>query len=123
MRSEILAPYMTNGDEGKEYGMFADMPLSVLQRLVDLGFVMMGEWGNCLGVEEMFLPFLKRNPLFTAHGYAGKAEEGEKPSINVEGVERDAQLSKEEIIDFCNEFMRSADDVHISIDYASCWYD
>jgi hypothetical protein len=123
LRDEILAPYMTERNESEAYGRFEDMPLSVLQRLIDLCFVMMGEWNNCLGVEEEFLPFLKRHPLFTAHGYAGHSEGDKNASIIVEGVERAAMLTKEEVIDFCNEFMRSADDIRIESNYAFCWYD
>jgi len=121
---EILAPYMAEGERIDKRGRFSDMPLSVLQRLIDLGFVEMGEWNSCLGVEDMFLPFLRRNPLFTAHGYVGIPEEnGKDGRVIVEGVERNGLLSKKEILDFCIEFMGSADDTCVEENYAFCWHD
>jgi hypothetical protein len=120
MRDQILAPYSEQKSRGGIVD-FNGVPLEVLQRLIDLGYVAMGQWNACAGVADLFLPFVKRNPLFTAHGYAVSAARKDS-RVTVEGVERSASLTKEEIVDFANTFRR-ADDFELTADHARCWYD
>ena len=120
LRDEILGPYSDKKPRGGIV-IFSGVPLGILQRLIDLGFVEMGQWNACPGVTDLFLPFLKKNPLFTAHGYAVSGQRKDS-RITVEGVERSASLTKEEIIDFANAFRR-ADDFEVTADHARCWYD
>jgi hypothetical protein len=100
---------------------FGGLPLVVLQALIDQHFVDLSEWNNCPGVADMFLPFLKRNPQFTAHGYVVLSSRDDT-GVTVEGVEKSGHLTKAEIIDFANTFHR-ADEIHLTTDYARCWYD
>jgi hypothetical protein len=120
LRDEILAPYSEQMSRGG-IARFKGVPLDVLQRLIDLGFVYMGKWNACPGVADLFLPFLKKNPLFTSHGYAVSGERKDS-RIDVEGVESAASLTRGEIIDFANTFRR-ADDFDLTADHARCWYD
>jgi hypothetical protein len=121
LREEILSPYV-EGSAEQSYRKFADMPLSVLQRLIDLGFVELGAWNHCDGVSHLFLPFLERNPDFNAHGYV-ISESGNGKGIVVEGVECSRiYLTLSQVIDFANMF-HEADDFVIESAYAFCWYD
>ena len=119
-REELLTPFLAN----RNYGgvrYFKRLPLSVLQILINHHFVEMGPWNDCPGVDQMFLPFLRRNPAFTAHGYV---VDHERPDtrITLEGVERVGSLEKHEMIDFCTTFW-GADEVELTPSYARCWYD
>ena len=118
-RNSLLQPYFEEGEfGGVRY--FKRLPLEVLERLIDRGFVEMEPWNECPGM-EVFLPFLRRNPLFNAHGYAVSPERPDT-RITIEGVEFDGSLSKAKIIDFFMTF-RGADDMYIGPDHARCWYD
>ena len=121
LRDEILAPYLSEGST-KEFSYFGGLPLNVLEKLVSLNCIELGEWNNCEGVEDLFLPFLKEHPKFTAHGYA-LPEDRPDCRITIEGVECDAPMTIQDIIDFSNTFFRGADDISLSPVYAYCWYD
>jgi hypothetical protein len=120
LRDKIVKPFLTGKDYGDVIG-FNDMPLTVVKQLIQLKLLDMGEWNNCAGVKKMFLPFLKRNPEFRAHGYVVSPERQDS-RITIEGVEKDSQLSKDELIDFATTF-QAADDLRVTEDYAYCWYD
>lgn len=66
LRDEILRPYLLDGS-AKSLNRFRGLPLAVLEKLVSHGFVHLGKWNQCAGVEALFLPFLRRHPEFTAH--------------------------------------------------------
>jgi hypothetical protein len=120
LREKLLEPYYSEGElGGLRY--FNCLPLNVLDELIIHNFVEMEEWNFCGGVTELFLPFLRRNPQFTAHGYA-VMKEREDIRVTIEGVERSAILTMDEIIDFATTF-RSADEMELATDYARCWYD
>ena len=84
-------------------------------------FVERDEWNDCPGVDAMFLPFLRRNPEFTAHGYAVDWNR-EDARISLEGVQRLAPFSKKEMADFIQTF-NGADEIDASEEYLYCWYD
>jgi hypothetical protein len=42
--------------------------------------------------------------------------------VSIEGVERSAILTMDEIIDFATTF-RGADEMELTANYARCWYD
>ena len=120
LRESILAPYYTDPElGGLRY--FSDLPLDVLEELIKDGFVEMGEWNSCDGVEQLFLPFMRRNPQFGAHGYAVMPVRPDE-RITIEGVEWHDIMTKDELIDFVLTF-RFADDMELEADFARCWYD
>jgi len=119
-REQLLAPYFEKESiGGVRY--FRGLHLPVLEELIAHGFVERDEWNSCPGVDAAFLPFLRRNPEFTAHGYAVDWERGDV-RITIEGVEKLALLSKTELIDFINTF-NGADEVQVADRSARCWYD
>jgi hypothetical protein len=120
LREKLLEPYY---DEGEYGGLryFTCLPTNVLDELISHNFVEMEEWNCCDGVAKLFLPFLHRNPQFTAHGYA-VMEGREDIRITIEGVARSAVLTVDELIDFATTF-RGADEMELTADYARCWYD
>lgn len=95
--------------------------LKVLDQLITNGFVEMDAWNDCPGVAQVFLPFLRRHPSFTAHGYAVSWERGDT-RITVEGIEKAHTLAKDEINDFTSTF-NGADEIQLTDNYARCWYD
>ncbi len=120
LREQLLKPYY----DGRNYGClryFRSLPSKVLEELISHDLVDMEEWNCCEGVTKLFLPFLQRNPQFTVHGYA-VPEGREDVRVSIEGVERSATLTTNEIIDFATTF-RGADEMDLAIDYARCWYD
>jgi hypothetical protein len=120
LRDKLLAPYYSTCiTGGLRY--FTGVPLNVLEQLINHNFVEMGPWNSCDGVSDSFLPFLRRHPNFTAHGYSVLPER-EDVRVSIEGVEQDTELTKEEIIDFAVTF-RDADEMILDTDYARCWYD
>jgi len=120
LREKLLEPYY---DEGESGGLryFPCLPTSVLDELISHNFVEMEEWNCCDGVAKLFLPFLHRNPQFTAHGYAVMPGR-EDIRVTIEGVEHSALLTMDELIDFAMTF-RGADEMDLAVDYARCWYD
>jgi hypothetical protein len=120
LRERLLKPYY---EKEKIGGLrcFTCLPLNVLEELISHNFVEMEEWNCCDGVAKLFLPFLRRHPQFSAHGYA-VLEGREDTRITIEGVECSALLTIDEIIDFARTF-RGADDMALYDDYADCWYD
>ena len=121
LRDELLRPYVS--DEATHGGIsrFKSLPSGVLEKLIFHGFVHLGKWNSCPGVQTLFLPFLLRHPDFTAHGYA-VSKEREDSRITIEGIECDASMTIETVIDFANSFRR-ADDFTLSPSRARCWYD
>ena len=120
LREKLLEPYYSDGElGGLRY--FTDLPLNVLDELISLNFVEMEEWNCCDGVTKLFLPFLRRNPQFTTHGYAVMPERKDI-RVTIEGVEHSAMLTMDELIDFATTF-RGADEMELAPDYARCWYD
>jgi hypothetical protein len=120
LRDEILASYADQNSSGGITS-FRGLPQEVLRQLIDHGFVYMGKWNSCPGVTDLFLPFLMRNPDFNAHGYAVSGERKDC-RVTIEGVERTAPLTMEEIVDFENSFRR-ADEFQLTANHARCWYD
>jgi len=120
LREKLLGPYYTEGPlGGLRY--FENLPADVLQQLIDRDFVELEPWNCCDGVTRLFLPFLRRNPTFTAHGYAVMPGR-EDVRVSIEGVERSGALTQEEIIDFATTFS-GADEMELTAGYARCWYD
>ena len=120
LREKLLEPYYDEGEcGGLRY--FTCLPSNVLNELINRNFVEMEEWNCCDGVTKLFLPFLHRNPQFTAHGYAVMPSRKDI-RVSIEGVERSAVLTVDEIIDFATTF-RGADEMDLAVDYARCWYD
>jgi hypothetical protein len=119
-REQLLAPYFeTKSVGGLRY--FRGLPLPVLEELITHGFVDRGDWNDCPGVDAAFLPFMRRNPEFAAHGYAVDWDRDDV-RISIEGVQKLAPLSKTELIDFINTF-NGADEVQVTEQSAYCWYD
>jgi hypothetical protein len=125
LREQLLAPYYLKEDGIGGIRYFEGLPLEVLEKLVKHKLVEMGPWNSCAGVAELFLPFLRRNPSFTAHGYAISPERRDC-RITIEGVEREAPFTKAELVDFALTFT-GADEIVIDDDpdrnYLRCWYD
>jgi hypothetical protein len=125
LREKLLAPYYLKdgGTSGIRY--FEGVPLNVLEKLIKHRLVEMEPWNSCDGVAELFRPFMRRNPSFTAHGYAISSER-EDSRVTIEGVEREAPFTKAELADFARTFA-GADDLVIDDDpacnYLRCWYD
>jgi hypothetical protein len=120
LREKLLEPYYDKGEcGGLRY--FTCLPTNVIDELINHNFVEMEEWNCCDGVTKLFLPFLQRNPQFTAHGYAVMPSRKDI-RVTIEGVERSAVLTIDEIIDFATTF-RGADEMDLAEDYARCWYD
>jgi hypothetical protein len=120
LRDEILSPYVEQNPKGG-IRRFIGLPAEVLKRLIEYGFVYQGPWNSCGGVGKLFLPFLERNPLFTAHGYV-VSETRKDTRIVIEGVERAGSPTQREIDDFMNTFSK-ADEVKITPERVYCWYD
>ena len=59
-----------------------------------------------------------RNSLHMDTRYDGRKD----IRVTIEGVERSAILTVDEIIDFATTF-RGADEMDLAVDYARCWYD
>ena len=121
MRDEMLRPYLLDGSAYGGINRFRGLPVDVLEKLIFNGFVRLGRWNSCAGVQDLFLPFLLRHREFTAHGYAVSKE---RPDfrIEIEGVECDSPMAIETVIDFAKTFRR-ADDFFLSPAHARCWYD
>ena len=119
LRERILKPYVSSNDSADPN--FKGIPLDVVEELIRGNFLELESWNECPGVTEIFLPFLRRNPTFTAHGYV-ISEERDDTRVTIEGLEKDGTLTKEELIDFAMTF-RYADEFELSDDYARCWYD
>ena len=119
-RDKLLAPYSANIEIGG-LRFFRSVPFDVLQELIDAHFVEMESWNSCPGVADTFLPFLRRNPGFTAHGYA-VVPWRKDVRVTIEGLEKADVLTKAEIIDFAKTF-HDADELQITDDYVRCWYD
>jgi hypothetical protein len=120
LREQLLAPYFDSESMGG-VRYFHELPLSVLDELIAHNFIERGEWNDCPGVDAAFLPFMRRNPEFTAHGYAVDWDRKDV-RITVEGVEKSAPISKREMIDFIQTF-NGADEVELAENHARCWYD
>ena|SRR5579859_4407308 len=120
LREQLLAPYF-DGESigGVQY--FHALPLPVLEELVAHKFVERDGWNDCPGVDAAFLPFMRRNPEFTAHGYAVGWERRDVRTT-IEGVEKFGSLSKSELIDFTKTF-NGADELNVAENHARCWYD
>src|SRR5580700_11123712 len=119
-RNKILEPYFAGPEiHGVRY--FDKLPLKQLEELIKSDFVEMEAWNSCPGVADAFLPFMKRHPAFTAHGYAVSFKR-QDTRITIEGLEKTEPLTNSEIIDFANSFT-NADEVHFTKTYAYCWYD
>jgi hypothetical protein len=121
LRDELLRPYVSDGGTPGGISRFKGVPPNILEKLIFHGFVHLGKWNSCPGVQELFLPFLLRHPDFTAHGYA-VSKERKDSRITIEGIECDASMTIETVIDFANMF-RQADDFALSPSRARCWYD
>lgn len=122
LRDELVRPYILDGEIGGcGISRLKGVPLNVLEKLIVHGFVRLGEWNSCAGVQNLFLPFLLRHPDFTAHGYA-VSKERQDSRIVIEGIECDAPMTMETVIDFANTFHR-ADEFSLSSSRARCWYD
>ena len=116
----MLQPFYREAESGG-LRYFSGLSLDVLEALIREDFVEMGPWNTCDGVEELFLPFLRRNPKFTAHGYAVMPGRPDL-RVTIEGVEQDGPMTTDEIIDFALTF-RGADEMDLDPDWARCWYD
>lgn len=121
LRDELLRPYVLDGGTRGGISRFRGVPLDLLEKLIIHGFVHLGKWNSCAGVQDLFLPFLLRHPGFTAHGYA-VSKERQDPRIIIEGIECNTPMTIESAIDFANAFRR-ADDFTLSSSRARCWYD
>lgn len=121
LRDELLRPYVRDGGTRGGISRFKGVPLDLLEKLIFHGFVYLGKWNSCRGVQDLFLPFLLRHPGFTAHGYA-VSRERQDSRIIIEGIECDAPMTIESVIDFANTF-RLANDFTLSSSGARCWYD
>jgi hypothetical protein len=120
IREQLLAPYFEDESiGGVRY--FQELPLPVLEELLSHNFVDWGAWNDCPGVNAMFLPFLRRNPSFKAHGYACSWDRRDA-RVTVEGVAKYASLSKKEMADFAQTF-NGADEMEVAENHARCWYD
>ena len=115
LREEVLAPYFCSESVGGAQS-FKGVTLDALEKLISEHLVDMGTWNSCEGVAKLFLPFLRRNPGFTAHGYIISWERVDA-RVAIEGIEKEGRLSKTELIDFANTFW-GADEVEIG--RASC---
>jgi hypothetical protein len=121
LRDEILRPYIPNA-LGKSLSRFRGLPLDVLETLVAHGFVALGKWNRCAGVDSLFLPFLRRHPEFTAHGYAVHKDRSDC-RITIEGVECEKPMTDETVSDFTNAFSLHAEEARVSPSYAYCRFD
>jgi hypothetical protein len=119
-RDKILAPYLRPRETGG-ITHFEQLPLEELRKLIKGGFVEMRQWNEAPTAPQVFLPFMTDHQGFTAHGYFDSSVEPQD-QITVEGLEKDDNLTRTELIDFARMF-RWADDFEISDCYAYCWYD
>lgn len=115
----ILKRY-ARGESPGGFTAFDNLPLKGLEELVAAEMVDMKAWNNCDGAGHLFLPFLRRNPSFTADGYMFR-EDG-KAYLRIDGIRKRGNLSKEEVIDFANSF-RDAEEMELTEKFARCWYD
>ena len=124
LREKLLAPYYLKENYGS-IRYFSQLPLNVLEKLIQEKLVDMEPWNSCDGVARLFLPFLRRNPSFTAHGYSLPADRSDC-CVTIEGVEKERHITKAELFDFTRTFC-GADEVIADDDpdcnYLRCWYD
>jgi len=120
-RKELLKPFMKHDyDYGGQIYYFANLPLSVLQELIEADLMGdMGPWNDCPG-NAAFQVFMHSHPNFTAHGYAIDFKRDDH-RITIEGLEG-TELSSSDIVDFANAF-GAADEFECSNFKARCWYD
>lgn len=109
-------------DIDKDYDIFWFDGLDAigLQRLVDLRFADVEEYQNSSPTIGEILEFLKKNPSFTAHGYAVTPLRDDY-RISIEGVEGKTD-NRDEIDNFIKLF-RHADDFRFESGYAYAWFD
>jgi hypothetical protein len=122
LRKQLLKPYFTTKDDG-DTQRFRMLPLKILQKLIDNDFVDRRSDGasSLPSVAQVFLPFMKRHPSFTAHGYAVDWKRDDH-RVSIEGLDKTSPLTKEEMRDFSNTFHK-ADEFEIAKDCAGCWFD
>ena len=125
LREKILAPHYKKEERYGDVRYFTGLPLDALEKLIEAGVVEMEPWNECPGVEESFLPFMRRNRDFTAHGYSVSPDRLDC-RLTIEGVEKEGRYTEAELVDFAMTF-RYADEFTIDDDpdgqYLRCWYD
>ena len=112
----------TSLNDGGRYDIFwfEGLKAETLEKLIQMGFADPQDAQNDAPDIGTILAFLKRNPSFTAHGYAVTPHRTDY-RISLEGVEANF-ADKSEVIDFVDLFRR-ADDFRISDDYQYAWFD
>jgi hypothetical protein len=120
-RELLISPYYTS-DSG-DLRQFKRLPLEVLQKLIDGGFVDMDEWNDCPGVDSLFLPYLEKHPSYRAHGYVISADRDDT-RVTVEGIESSGPLSGADIKEFIYTFKAAgADEIGHMNGVLGCWFD
>jgi|HubBroStandDraft_6_1064221.scaffolds.fasta_scaffold00472_1 hypothetical protein len=114
LREELIGPYLRNR-ETDNLTQFEDLPLETLGQLIKAGFVDLDDWNNA-PTASAFASFMERNPGFTAHGYVISWKRNDA-RITIEGVEKYAKLTQDEVIDFASTF-RFADDFELATHHA-----
>ena len=101
---------------------FERLPYYVLEGLIEDGFADPNETQNYSPCIYEFLMFMKKHPMFMAHGYTVSPYRDDY-RVTIEGVRYDGDvmdLDKETIVDFV-ELARGADELDIRCPY--CWWD
>ena len=112
----------TSLDDGNRYDIlyFDGLKAETLEKLIEMGFADPQDSQNNAPNIATILEFLKRNPSFTAHGYAVTPHRSDY-RISLEGVEANF-ADDSEVAEFI-ELFRHADDFKSAADYQYAWFD
>lgn len=100
---------------------FEKLGLKELEKLFEGGFIDPNGTQNYSPTAEEFYEFIKRHPLFTAHGYTVSPERTDCRTT-IEGIEYDGAVTMEMVIDF-TDLCNGADEFTVGLDHLYCWYD
>ncbi len=120
LRDSIVEPYFTSKAYFGGCRSYRYLPVEIMEKLISLDFVNLDERFNDSPKIKVFVEFAKKYNA-TFHGYTVSAERKDY-RFSVEGIEHNASLSKEELIDFINMF-KKANTIKVKDDYLYCWFD
>ena len=102
------------------YRHFDGLSLGRLKNLYDEGFINPTSYVGESPTEQEFYKFMKRHPLFTAHGVVYSPETGSVRTL-IEGVSYCGHPTMEMVVDF-TALAHDADEFVVSLKGMNCWY-
>lgn len=111
-------------ERGYGISKFKDLPLNVIKRLIEKGYLDPNDYQNSSLTVSSIVKFVEEHDPanWRFHGYVVSAERNDT-RVSIEGINSLKPLSKDDLIDFLQEF-RYADELDAERDETVfCWYD